>query len=169
MHIEAIPCKLHCISPSLSPKMDGKSHPMLINIGLMWKARQRFGRPVILRLWRLRIAPALSERLEDRSSRVHNESRRVCLCKVADCHSGVRSPAVVLPWNAIARSRATRMAMGGCVARKSAIRPDFALTLRPSGSAMHRCATPALMLGVGAPACSILSRADARDMGFRVN
>ena len=88
---------------------------------------------------------------------------RIPSCNVADCHSGGMSPAVLPSWKAIARSRATRMAIGGCVARKSAMRPDFALTLRPSGSAMQRCATPDYMRGVGAPACSILSRAEAEE------
>ena len=71
---------------------------------------------------------------------------------MADC-------ACFCAWKAIARSRDTRSAIGGWVAKRSPTSPAFWLTRLPSGSAMHRCATPPLIVCVGAPARSILSRA----------
>src|SRR2546425_759037 len=52
-----------------------------------------------------------------------------------------------------------RLAMGGCVARASANRPSCAVSPRPSGSAMQRCAAPRLMCVVGASALSIFCSA----------
>src|SRR5881409_3918126 len=61
------------------------------------------------------------------------------------------------------------LAIGGCVASRSARKPSWLVSRRPSGSAMQRCAAPCLMCVVGASAASILWSALASARGLRVN
>src|SRR5690349_23949750 len=67
------------------------------------------------------------------------------------------------------RRIAIRLAMGGCVATRSANIPSCPVSRRPKGSAMQRCAAPRLMCVVGAAAFSIFWSALARASGLRVN